>query len=601
MKVYKYGLLAPTTNKNLVFDQMHKAHRYRNDLTEIANAEKAFIRQIEYEPIKNLKEAAIKAQLSVEECLSKIKKERSSSRSKVDKTFLKNEFKEAKLLQKEARANLFSALKDIRSAGLVKKQKEDIGALSLSLQKNARHYCGVYWGTYLLVEDAMKVSIKNSFKKDSIRFKGWNGEAAIGVQIQSGMDSKDIFKENSLIYIDSIDERAWNDTSRGLRRKLSRTKLHIRICSDDKKNPVWAEFPMIMHRPLPTDSRIKKATVRRRLFGLKEEWSLEITVDDEKSLKKTLGDGIVSIDLGWRKIADKIRVATTYDGEAHSFIQISTKKLDKADGLKGLRQDLLNSLKKEFNGMDKSLFPEWFIIGLKRLDRWKITNKRAGLVKRWKSNRKEGDTQVFNHFEKWRYSDQHLLNYEYGNRRAGLRERKDFYRKIASDFGKKYGKVILEDLDLSKMAEKPELSSDKDLSDTSRSQRFMAANSELRSALENVFGKENIIKINPAYTSRTCNACKTDQSLDPSSPIHTCTNPKCGLVWDRDENAAKNIRERGIDELNRLTARNDEKTSKNEQIKGGAWNQRKKDKAARLLLKETARKPDANYAEQLVS
>jgi len=44
--------------------------------------------------------------------------------------------------------------------------------------------------------------------------------------------------------------------------------------------------------------------------------------------------------------------------------------------------------------------------------------------------------------------------------------------------------------------------------------------------------------VNPAYTSQDCSGCgeRIDKSL--SLRTHVCTN--CGLILDRDENAAKN-------------------------------------------------------------
>jgi putative transposase len=49
--------------------------------------------------------------------------------------------------------------------------------------------------------------------------------------------------------------------------------------------------------------------------------------------------------------------------------------------------------------------------------------------------------------------------------------------------------------------------------------------------------------VNPAYTSQECRACgqRIHQSL--SVRTHVCTN--CGLVLDRDENAARNLQWRG--------------------------------------------------------
>jgi putative transposase len=49
--------------------------------------------------------------------------------------------------------------------------------------------------------------------------------------------------------------------------------------------------------------------------------------------------------------------------------------------------------------------------------------------------------------------------------------------------------------------------------------------------------------VNPAYTSQDCSGCGERIYKSLSARTHVCTN--CGLVLDRDENAAKNIQWRG--------------------------------------------------------
>ncbi|MDD4579192.1 MAG: transposase [Methanothrix sp.] len=55
------------------------------------------------------------------------------------------------------------------------------------------------------------------------------------------------------------------------------------------------------------------------------------------------------------------------------------------------------------------------------------------------------------------------------------------------------------------------------------------------------------VLVNPAYTSQMCSGCGTIVPKDLSERIHNC--PKCGLVMDRDLNAAKNILRLGLQSL----------------------------------------------------
>ena len=56
-----------------------------------------------------------------------------------------------------------------------------------------------------------------------------------------------------------------------------------------------------------------------------------------------------------------------------------------------------------------------------------------------------------------------------------------------------------------------------------------------------------VIAVNPAYTSQWCSGCGELVEKDLSVRVHTC--PHCGLVLDRDQNAAINILRLGLQNL----------------------------------------------------
>jgi putative transposase len=53
----------------------------------------------------------------------------------------------------------------------------------------------------------------------------------------------------------------------------------------------------------------------------------------------------------------------------------------------------------------------------------------------------------------------------------------------------------------------------------------------------------NVLFIDPAYTSKTCNNCG-HVNMDLTLKDRNCTCPKCGVSYNRDENAAKNIKDK---------------------------------------------------------
>jgi putative transposase len=57
--------------------------------------------------------------------------------------------------------------------------------------------------------------------------------------------------------------------------------------------------------------------------------------------------------------------------------------------------------------------------------------------------------------------------------------------------------------------------------------------------------KTNVVAINPKFTSQTCNDCGTKDSKSRiSQSKFVCTS--CGVESNADENAAKNIKDKGI-------------------------------------------------------
>lgn len=123
-RVYKYGCLAPTTNKHLVFEQMRRAHRYRNFLTEI---------------------------------------------------------------ERERRIAVRAVIGDGKDSPEERKRKKPIltaiDERALLLRKGARATCGTFWGTYQLMEEADDRSRKALGIFDDPRFIRWTGDGVVSVQL----------------------------------------------------------------------------------------------------------------------------------------------------------------------------------------------------------------------------------------------------------------------------------------------------------------------------------------------------------------------------------------------------------------------------------
>ena len=82
---------------------------------------------------------------------------------------------------------------------------------------------------------------------------------------------------------------------------------------------------------------------------------------------------------------------------------------------------------------------------------------------------------------------------------------------------------------------------DNALSNKARAQRVLASPSEFRDAIINAANREKVpyVAVPPQYTSKTCSACDNLNKELKSEKEWTCLS--CGVIHDRDENAARNI------------------------------------------------------------
>jgi putative transposase len=111
------------------------------------------------------------------------------------------------------------------------------------------------------------------------------------------------------------------------------------------------------------------------------------------------------------------------------------------------------------------------------------------------------------------------------------RQRADFHHKTALHLLRHYDTIYLEDLQVANMVRNRRLA--KSIAD--------AGWGQFRSILEAkaAYAGRRVVAVPPAYTSQDCSGCGTRVPKALNVRTHVCTS--CGLVLDRDENAARNI------------------------------------------------------------
>ena len=155
---------------------------------------------------------------------------------------------------------------------------------------------------------------------------------------------------------------------------------------------------------------------------------------------------------------------------------------------------------------------------------YRKSEKRLGLLQRGMSRKERGSRN-------WVKAKTRVarLHENIGNRRT------DFLHKASRKIADNYETVYFEDLKITNMVRNHCLA--KSISDAGWG-RFigMIAYKEEESGGQ-------LIKVNPRNTTQTCSRCGEQVKKSLSDRIHEC--PYCGLVLDRDHNAALNILARG--------------------------------------------------------
>jgi putative transposase len=117
--------------------------------------------------------------------------------------------------------------------------------------------------------------------------------------------------------------------------------------------------------------------------------------------------------------------------------------------------------------------------------------------------------------------------------------RKDFAHKQSRELVNRFGLLAFENLNIKNMIQNHCVA--KSISDAAWSQLIQYTTYKAESA------GRYVVLVDPRNTSKLCSCCGNTVEKDLSMRVHECH--VCGLVMDRDENAAKNILRLGLQSL----------------------------------------------------
>ena len=110
-------------------------------------------------------------------------------------------------------------------------------------------------------------------------------------------------------------------------------------------------------------------------------------------------------------------------------------------------------------------------------------------------------------------------------------QRRDFHHKLAHKLATKHLLIAVENLGIGSMTQNHHLA--KSISDAGWGQFVLILQSKVEST------GSQVVKVSPRYTSQICSGCGSMVKKPLVVRIHIC--PECGLILDRDHNAALNI------------------------------------------------------------
>jgi hypothetical protein len=491
--VYRYGLLKPTINGDLVDQQILAAHKYQNKLIELELAR------------RRARDEAIALDHRVAELNSRISAQEAALEA--ERRALSEQRSEARSRDAGSPAKakeIISSLRDLWSQRKVTVksalERSDIkAALSAANEEHrtsvreARGSSGVYWGTYLQIEAAVDSAAKNP---TSPRFRLWTGAGAISVQLQKGLVVSALAEcKDQRVRVTPL------ATPVPERRGKPLPRLLLRVGSDDKRCAVFAEWPIIFHRSMPETGIVKWVKVVRRRVAAHDKWSVHFTVQTPPaSQPKELDGSILAVNVRWTRkpgsdeTEEAIIAADWCDGATLGNIHVDQAviwMIRKADDIRSIRVKNFDRIKEQFVAAKASLtLSEDHEERLFHLHTWRTASKLAAHQIWWRTHRFDSDSEIFAMVEAWRVQDKHLWEWEANARRKALARRRDSYRVFAAQMARSHRALVVEKLNIAHLAKIPKPDEERENNRSARSQRFDTSPSELRSALLNAFWRE---------------------------------------------------------------------------------------------------------------
>lgn len=364
---------------------------------------------------------------------------------------------------------------------------------------------GLYWGSYLIVEEAFSAAWKKTDCFSTVKFRSWKQGGYAGVQIQREKSPETLYKI----------EKAYDP--RVGRRAGQRHTIQLRIGTDGREPILSKPISFEMHRPL--QGRPVWAKICMKYRGQREIWTVNITCADTTPRADLSDKGFVAIDVGWRKMDDesiRLAYATGSDGEESEF-RMPMEWLERsrrADRIRSHRDERLNKLK-EVN------------------PKYNKVKKPQGVIGYATKHELLNDDII-----EWNKQDRHLSDYEIGCRRRSVEGRREALRVWLRKLRRKYKVAIIKDSSHKEMKDHKK-AVDSGMYSPQRRNAHHVAPGEIIEEICRVFGRmENVAVVDAQNTTAACLKCG-HVNIVGSEKMIVCE--QCSAYEDRDRVSTRNL------------------------------------------------------------
>jgi hypothetical protein len=452
----------------------------------------------------------------------------------------------------EARAKRKEVLTRLRAVRDVADESAELKAAAAAIDTEAKDAVkalrpGTYWGTYLLVEGNAQRA-----KSDARGEPAYNEapvhlcKSRIGVHFCGGIDVAGL-ASSTLMQIEPLARPSKPGHPIGEKRREQEKLLRFRIGTEERK-PVWALFPLLMHRPLPADGRVKDAYITRRPHNVTMPWSYELCVVLESASffptpTKETRSASAAINFGWLAIDGGLRVATVNGDDGIREIRLPADILGrfaKAEELRGLCDDKFNTAKAALAAWLKvGECPDGFRAEFENVDKWRSPHRMMDLVWYWREHRFDGDTGIFATMDEWRERYRHLMKWAQDEQAYCQRFRDNFYQVEAKRLATENARVTIDTFKIADVAKRAAVEKEETGGQSARHNRVLASPADLRSKIIKACAKYGceVVAATSVDGTKRCNHCGAKQEVQ--DVVHRCVS--CGLTWDRDVNNTRNL------------------------------------------------------------